>query len=90
MLYMVIFTYEPEKRDEILKRRLEKGPLVPDGVRMLGEWSAIAGGRVFRLIDVSDPAAALAGFRAWTDLGKGEAVPVIETEEMLKLVSPTP
>lgn len=32
----------------------------------------------------------LAGFRAWTDLGKGEAVPVIGTEEMLKLVSPTP
>jgi hypothetical protein len=88
MLFMTIFNYEPEMRNEVLKRRLEKGPLVPGGMKILGEWSAIAGGKVFRLVDVSDPAAAIAGFRAWTDLGKGEAIPVIETEALLKLALP--
>jgi len=87
MLYMTTFTYPPERRDEVIKRRIEKGAMIPKGMKSLGEWSDIGGGRVFRLIEVSsgDPAVALSGTRAWNDLGKIELIPVIETEQAIKI-----
>jgi hypothetical protein len=87
MLYMTIFTYPPERRDEVIKRRIKKGAMIPKGMKSLGEWSDVGGGRVFRLVDVSidDLTVMLAGTRAWSDLGKIELVPVIETEQSIKL-----
>jgi len=84
MLFMAIFTYEPEKRDAVVKRRMGKGPLLPDGAKIIGEWSSVAGGRVFRLLEIDDATAALAATRAWSDLGKVEMVPIIVTEDALK------
>jgi hypothetical protein len=84
MLYMTIFTYEPEKRNEVMKRRLEKGAMVPQGMRVIGEWSAIGGGRVFRLVQVENPLAAVAAAGAWSDLGKYEIVPVMDSEEAMR------
>lgn len=86
MLYMSIFTFNPEKRDEAVKRRTEKGAMVPEGVTVLGEWSSIGGGRVFRLVEIADARAGFAASFAWSDLGKIEHVPVMETEEVLKLI----
>lgn len=39
MLFMIIFNYEPQNRDEIVKRRMEKGSLIPEGVKTIGEWT---------------------------------------------------
>ena len=87
MMFMTVFTYPPERRDEIIKRRIDKGSMIPEGVKSLGEWSDLGGGRVFRLIDVAtdDLKALLAGSRAWNDLGKVELVPVAETEQAIKV-----
>ena len=68
----------------MIKRRVEKGPLLADEAKVIGEWSAIAGGKVFRLVEITDALAAPAASRAWTDLGKAEMIPVIVTEEALK------
>jgi len=84
---MTIFTYEPEKRDQYIKRRAEKGALIPEGIKVIGNWSAIGGGRVFRLVEVEDPKAVLAASFAWGDLGKIEIIPVMETGEAMKLIS---
>jgi hypothetical protein len=87
MLFMAIATYEPEKRNEIIKRRQERGAIEPPkGAKLLGEWTVIGGGKVFRLIDVEDPKAALAGTLAWSDLCKIELIPVLLTEESMKLI----
>ena len=86
MLFMTIAAYEPEKRNEIIKRRAEKGTLVPKGVKIINEWAAVGGGRVFRLIDVEDPKAGYEGALAWSDLCKIEIIPVLEVEEAMKLV----
>jgi hypothetical protein len=85
MLFMTIFTYEPEKRNEVVKRRTDKGPIAPG--KIIGEWSSIAGGRVFRLVEVEDPKALFEGVRVWSDLGRIELIPVITMEEVMKLVS---
>jgi hypothetical protein len=85
MLFMTIYTWEPEQRNEIVKRRIQKGRLIPEGVKVLGEWSDLGGGRGFLLVESSDPKALMSGSRAWFDLMKMEAVPVMDTEESLRL-----
>ena len=75
MLFMTIYTFEPENRDAIIKRRAEKGPLVQAGIKIVGEWSSLSGHRSFRLTEVEDPKAFLAAAMAWTDLGKLETYP---------------
>jgi hypothetical protein len=87
MLYLSIFTYEPEKRDEVIKRRFEKGAMLPEGAKLLGEWTDTQGGRSFRLQDVPDAKTGFAATLAWSDLGKIEVVPVLETEEAMGLAS---
>ena len=87
MLFMSIYTYEPGNRDAIIKRRAEKGAMLPPGIKVLGEWSSMAGLRVFRLVEAEDPKAFVAAAMAWTDLGKLETYPVIPTEEVMKLVA---
>jgi hypothetical protein len=87
MLFMTVYTYKPGNRDAVIKRRLEKGTLVPEGLKILGEWSYIGSGRVFRLYEASDPAAALKGSYAWSDLGTIETYPVMETEAVMAKLS---
>ena len=53
---MAIAVYEPEKRNEVIKRRQARRAIEPPkGAKRIGEWSVIGGGKVFMLIDVEDP-----------------------------------
>jgi hypothetical protein len=85
MLFMTIYTWEPGQRNELTKRRMEKGRRIREGVKVLGEWTDLGGGRGFLLVESNDPIALMSGTTAWGDLMKMEAVPVIETEELMKL-----
>jgi len=87
MLFMTVFNYEPQNRDEIVKRRAEKGELVPEGMKVIGEWSCVKSGQVFRLVDTNDSATMMAATFAWSDLGTVEIHPVLDTEEVMKLLS---
>ena len=84
MLYLTIFTYDPETRNEVVKRRLERGAQIPAGMKVIGEWSAIGGGKVFRVVEVASPEVSLAATRAWSDLGRMEIIPVMSTEDAMK------
>lgn len=87
MLYMTIFVFEPEKRNEVIKRRAEKGEIIREGVKVIGEWRAIAGGRVFRLVETNDPHGLLAEDLTWGELGKVEIVPVMRVEDVFEVIS---
>ena len=87
MLFMTIYTYEPEKRDEVIKRRAEKGAITPEGMKVIGEWSAPGAGRVFMLVETDEPKALLAAALPWSDLGKLETVPVMAVEDVFKVLS---
>ena len=87
MLYMTIFSYEPDRRDEVLKRAATKGMLMPEGAKMVGAWSAVGGGRVFRVMDVDDHRIAVQAARAWSDLGRIEVIPVMDTLELVQMLS---
>ncbi len=86
MLFMVIYTWEPEQRNEVLKRRMGRTPRMREGVKVLGEWTDMGGGRGFFLVEANDPVTLMSKTTAWADLVKMEAVPVVETEELMKLV----
>ena len=86
MLFLSIYSYAPEKRGEVIQRRLEKGARDPPGSKLLGEWSYAGGGKVFRLSETDDVRNILGLASAWADLGQIEIYPVLETEEALKLL----
>lgn len=87
MLWMAIFTYEPEKRDEVMKRRLAIGTGFPQGLKLIGQWMDLTGHRSFSLVEApDDPKLMVASVMAWSDLGKLDIVPVMEAEEALKLM----
>ena len=87
MLFMCIFTWEPEQRNEVIKRRMQ-GQALPEGVKSIGEWVELGGARSFRLIDAPDDAKlALAAALPWTDIGKLQMIPVMDSEEAVKFAA---
>lgn len=86
MLFMNIYTWKPEQRNELLKRRMEKGIALSEGVKLVGEWTDLGGGRGFLLFESSDPKACMASTMVWSDLMKMEPVPVIVTADLMKEV----
>ena len=90
MLYMVIFTYDdPGKKNEVLKRRSEtkekREKLMAKGLKIVGQWSYLAGGKVFTLCDVDDPKLIAAICALFNDLGKYEIIPVLKTDELVEI-----
>ena len=79
MLFLVIYIWEPEKRDEIIKRRVEKGTMAPEGIKILGEWTDLGGARGFVLYETAEPS--IVWTMAWSDLMSMEVIPVADTEK---------
>ena len=86
MLFMAVYSYTPENREEIINRRAE-GLFIPEGAKMLGQYSALAGGTVFTLIEASDPLVAFQCFHGWNNLGEFEIFPVMDTDELMKAMA---
>jgi hypothetical protein len=82
MLFMNTFRWEPGMTAEVLAQRAKD--TVPEGMRVLNEWTVLSENMVFRLVDIQDPAAMLQVGFAWADLGYIEMYPVMETAEVLK------
>jgi hypothetical protein len=85
MLFLAIFTYAPEDRDQVVERRL--ATMKKDqGVEIKGEWFDVSGHRVFRLFECGDDAHLAASTFYWGDLGVAEIIPVMETDRAVKLL----
>jgi hypothetical protein len=84
MQFMSVYTYEPEKRDEVFNRRAESN-FAPEGAKCIGQW--ITSGRVFTLLEVNDNMTLFKWGHAFTDLGKFETYPVVMAEELMKVIS---
>ena len=85
MHFMTIYTYEPARKNEIVKRRKERGPVLPEGIKVIGEWSHAGGGRGFIVFEAQDAKVMDAPISAWIDLIKFETLPITEPEEAMKL-----
>ena len=87
MLYMNILTWDPDKRNDVIERAVTKG-LGHEGIKVLGTWADICGGRCFQLSEEpGDPKVHIKANFSWNDILKIESVPIMEAEELIKLVS---
>lgn len=88
MLYMTIVTWEPDKTEELIKRYQQVGTKFPKGMKVISQWSELHGGRIFQLSEVPapDPKITIEACSPWYDLCKIECIPVMETEELMKLI----
>ncbi|MHB8093786.1 MAG: DUF3303 domain-containing protein [Candidatus Aminicenantales bacterium] len=87
MLFMTVYTYEPENHEAVIKKRVEGGKLVPSGVKIIGEWSAVGAGRVFRLVESDSMPALHAAVHPWSNLGKTKTYPVMPVDDVIKLLT---
>jgi len=81
MKFITIATWEPHQRDELVKRRMESGRMSPKGIKILGEWVDVLGGRAVWLYEVDS---AMEGFKwsnRWSDINKFESFPVLEVKD---------
>lgn len=86
MLLMGIDTWEPGKRDEMFKRLLEKGQMIPDSVKILGQWADVCGCRTFTLCETDDAKALAQWGLGWNDLVRTEIAIVMDAEDATKLL----
>jgi hypothetical protein len=79
MLFLNIYTYREGMREQIIERRLEKGRSEPDGVKIIGEWTALDGSGGFMVFETDKPD--YSWTLAWNDLLDMQLIPVLDTEK---------
>ena len=88
MLIMDVINWEPAVSESVIKHRMEEK--IPEGIKVIGEWVSIAGCRAYRLVEVDNPQVLFAMTSTWIGLGKKELIPVMGSEEMMKLMQGMP
>jgi len=79
MLFLNIYTYKEGKREAIIARRLEKGRAEPVGVKIIGEWTNLAGSGGFMVFETDKPD--YSWTLAWSDLLDMQLIPILDTEK---------
>ncbi|MCP4206325.1 MAG: DUF3303 domain-containing protein [Shimia sp.] len=81
MKFLSIYKYKPEQAKDANSRYLESGGKPPEGIKIVGRWHDIGGGRGFTVIETDDPVALSKWSTEWDDLLSLEIVPVIDDQE---------
>ena len=83
MLFVSMYSWDKEKRDEVIKRRLERGVMIPSGIKRIGEWTAIGRRVGFSVTETDDPKLLVQANMAWNDIVDYDIFPVLDTEKDL-------
>ena len=83
MASIAIFTFDPEKFDEVVALRKQEQATSYGKIRILGEWCDTKGGRIIRIIEEGNLEEILAAYRMWSDLGTLEIFPVTDTHDLI-------
>ena len=86
MLFMIITTWEPDKQGEVNKRARE-GFRVIEGVKGIGMYNALAGGRAWAIVETDDPMGLAEGVADWYDIQRIEIVPIMSLEGTIESIS---
>jgi len=81
MRFIVIGTWEPHRRNEYAKRRMEKGRMAPKGMKVLCEWLDVSGGRQLVLIEADSALECFQLATKWNDIARFECFPVVEVKD---------
>jgi hypothetical protein len=81
MRFMTTYSLDPSDRNAAIARFKESQGAPPDGVKLLGRWHDVAGGRGFTLAEADDPAMMFKWTLAWSDLLTLETCVVLDDAE---------
>ena len=84
MTFVTIFSYPPENRQAVQARFKETGGRPPAGVKMLGRWHAIGGGKGVHICESDDPMAIAKWVQEWSDLLSIEIYPALNDKDAAK------
>jgi len=79
MLFLNVYSYNEGKREEIIARRLEKGRAEPEGVKIIGEWTALDGSGGYMIFETDKPD--YSWTLTWSDLLDMDIIPILDTEK---------
>jgi hypothetical protein len=80
---IAIFTFDPQKFDEVVEMRKQEQATACGKTKILGEWCDTINGRILRLVEDGDREEILAAYRMWSDLGTLEIFPVTDTNDLI-------
>jgi hypothetical protein len=83
MASIAIFTFDPQKFDEVIKLRRKEQATECGKTKILGEWCDTRRGRIVRLIEDRDLDEVLAAYRRWSGFGTLEIFPVTNTNDLI-------
>jgi hypothetical protein len=88
MRFMLTFSFTPigSRRDEAIRRFKETGGTTPEGVTLLGRWTAADFSGGFDLLESKDASALTRFALMWSDLMDIRIVPVVEDAELVKVL----
>jgi hypothetical protein len=86
MLFHITYTLTNQTRDTAQKRFKETGGGPPEGAKMLGRWHCAQGLKGFVLAEATDAVAITTWMQQWTDLLTFEVNPVVDDDQMLRVL----
>jgi hypothetical protein len=87
MKFMTIWSFPPETRDEVQARFKESGgDKPPAGIKLIGRWHAIGASTGVHICECDDPIQLAKWAQKWTDLLSAEIYPVLDDEEVAKVL----
>jgi Domain of unknown function (DUF3303) len=82
MRFMVMGTWNPEQRNDLYKHRVEKGRMIPDNTKVVGEWLDIGGGRQWVVVETdANVVDCFLWASRYSNLCDYEIVPVVEVQD---------
>jgi len=87
MYFVSVYTLAPERRNAALERFKKTGGMPPKGVKLIGRWHSVVGGRGVTVYESDDPQAIAEWAHQWNDLIRFEIFPAIDDAGFAKLLS---
>lgn len=87
MLFVSLYTIPSNNRNQTQERFKKAGGKPPAGVKMIGRWHSLAGGRGVTLLEANDAQAVAQWAQEWTDLVHFDIYPVIDDAGFAKLLT---
>jgi len=81
MKFIGIGTWEPQHRDAYASKRMEKGRMLPEGIKVIGEWLDVSGGRQIILFEADSAMDCFMWANHWNKIASIESFPVIEVKD---------
>ncbi len=85
MLFMVIEHFNDRDPAPVYKRFAEQGRMMPDGLRYINSWIEVGMNRCFQVMETDEPMLLQEWIKDWGDVVDFDVVPVVTSDEMVKL-----